>query len=543
MNAWLKTHIRTFSAAIHFVVGLAAAKFILQMVSLYLLSDSVAQYLIENRRPDTIIFYWFAGVLLAQILLLAWHDKKKLKLAGEVAQFFQTRLTQQLQAGSLAIIRDHSIASWQSFYIHRIPALQSYYSEYITQQRLATLVPVCVLLVVFPISWLVGLILLIAAPLIPLFMWLTGKGAAAAQQRHFMAMERLGSIFLDRLQARRLLHVHHAVSRQQQYFETAAQALKQKTLDVLRVAFLSSSVLDFFATVGMALVAVFVGFSLLGIITFGSWPSGLSFQEGLFALLLSPLFFSELKNLGRCYHLRAEALGAADVIETVLNRACCSSIPCDQSLTLHELTITTAQKKPLLFARQLTLNPGDHVLLQGDSGAGKTTLLEVLLGMRPAEARELQTLAREQVAWLSQQPVILASSVRENLALGTDMRASDIHQRLDHVGLSEWVSQLPQGLDTPLGDHPPMSGGQQQRLAIARLLLFDNPVVFLDEPTAHLGEDQATAIIALLQQHLHHKTVIWVSHELSCESFFNKRWSINGDGQLTQIEEDDRLCA
>lgn len=543
MNTWLNTHIRTFSAAIHFVVALAAAKFILQMASLYLLSDIVAQYLIESRRPDAVTFYGLAGVLLAQMLLLAYHDKKKLTLAGEVANYFQQHLTQQLQRGSLAVIRDYSIARWQSFYIHRLPALQSYYSEYITQQRLATLMPVCVLLVVFPISWLAALILLVAAPLIPLFMWITGKGAAAAQQRHFIALERLGSIFLDRLQARRLLHVHHAVDRQQQYFHTAAEALKQKTLDVLRVAFLSSSVLDFFATVGMALIAVFVGFSLLGIITVGSWQSGLSFQEGLFALLLSPLFFSELKNLGRCYHLRAEALGAADAIEAVLNRPCGATATCSPPLILHELTLSTAQKTPLLFARQLTLNLGDHVLLQGDSGSGKTTLLEVLLGMRSASARALCTLEREQVTWLSQQAVILAGSVRENLMMGMPMAERCLYERLDQVGLREWVSQLPQGLDTPLGDHPPMSGGQQQRLAIARVLLFDNPVVFLDEPTAHLGEAQADAIIALLQQHLHHKTVIWVSHELSGGSFFNKRWCIDAEGELTEIEEGDRLCA
>lgn len=539
---WLRARQKDFSRGTSQILLFSTARFGIQLAGLYLLSSIIGRAVMDGARPDSKTLMLFGALLLAQLLFMALAQQRRQHLSQRVLAYFQSRLLQTLQAGSLATLRQYSIAGWQSFLMKRIPALQSYYSDYIPQQQLSGVIPLLVLAAVFPVSWLAALLLVIAAPLIPIFMWLVGKGAAASHQRHFKALERLGSIFLDRLQARQLLHVHHAVAQQKQVFSLASESLRVKTLEVLRMAFLSSSVIDFFATVGMALIAVFIGFSLLGEITFGSWQSGLTLQEGLFVLMLSPLFFSELKTLGRFYHLRAEALGAADAIMALLEAKPLTEVPsAGEEVYLTGLEIPVNEQLQL-HASELTCRKGDHILLQGASGYGKSTLLEALLGMRPIKAEQMRLFKRSDVAWLTQQAVILPGSVRENLTLGRSADDGVLYDLLNTVELSEWLQQLPAGLDTLMGDYPPLSGGQQQRLALARILFFNSPVVILDEPTAHLSVAQAERLALLVKRHLVDKTVVWVSHELAVDKFFSKHWEIDAQGHIAQHRQRAQLC-
>jgi len=543
LKQWLRAQQKAFRKGSGAILLLSALRFAVQLAGLYVLSMIIGRAVMESLQPDQQSLAVLATLFTVQLLLswLVFHVKRG--LSHRVLVYFQTQLMQRLQTGSLAVLRQYSAASWQSFIMKRVPALQSFYSDYLPQQQLAAVIPVLVIIAVFPVSWLAALLLAIAAPLIPLFMWLVGKGAAASHQRHYKALERLGSIFLDRLQARQLLHTHRAVNRQKRVFTLASHALREKTLEVLRFAFLSSSVIDFFATVGMALIAVFTGFSLLGEITFGSWQSGLTLQEGLFILLLSPLFFSELKTLARFYHLRAEALGAADVIMDVLESApVANSQKATSELYFTSLTVPVSGQL-ILQASELTCRSGDHILLQGASGSGKSTLLESLLGMRTAQAEQMQLLLRSQVAWLTQHAVVLPGSVRENLTLSHEADDDYLLALLDKVELTDWIMQQSSGLDTLMGDYPPMSGGQQQRLALARVLFFNRPVVILDEPTAHLSVPQAERMAQLIRQYLADKTVIWVSHDISADKFFNKRWTIDDNGVVKQHIVRTRLCA
>ncbi len=542
LAAWLKSQTDFFSKNLRLIVALAAQRFIVQLIGLYLLAFILAGLLIDDRRPTAVQFVFLSAVFAAQLLLQWQEAEEKLTLSKTVLQHFQEGLMQALQHKSLATVRDHSIAAWQSFFIKRLPALQAYYSEYLPQQRLAALVPLAVLAVALTLNWPVAILLALVAPLIPLFMYLVGKGAAAAHREHFRLLERLGGVFLDRLQARQLLHVHRAVARQKAIFMEAADVVKNRTLAVLRLAFLSASVLDFFATVGVALVAVYVGFSLLGEIHIGKVSARLTFQSGLFVLFLAPLFFAELKTLGRLYHLRAEAVGAAEAIHRVLiaDAPACRA----EELQLRDLQVLSEQGEILLRAAELTLSHGDKILLQGPSGAGKTALLEALAGMRRMSAREGEhALDTNQLAWLNQDPVVLCGSVRHNLCLGKPFSDARLRQVLSQVELEPWVRQLPRGLDTRLGDYPPLSGGQKQRLAIARLLLFDKAIVFLDEPTAHLGTDQARRISAMLRRVLSDKTLIWVEHDLVCDDFFQQRWLLDADTGQLQLVGVNKLCA
>ncbi|TVZ40410.1 ATP-binding cassette subfamily C protein CydD [Alteromonadaceae bacterium 2753L.S.0a.02] len=541
---WLKHQEYVFAANVRRLWLTGLAKFCVTAASFYVLASVLSNIIVEVSFPNFRDLFFLAILFSLDWLLQYIIDTRKNNLATYVQERYQGILSQYLQQRSLATIRDYSPAVWQSIFLRRIPSLQAYFSDYLPQQKLAVVIPLLVLIVVFPVSWLAAILLAVAAPLIPLFMWLVGKSAATQQQKNFIALERLSSIFLDRLSARQLLHVHDAVTRQKHVYKIAEQGVKTRTLEVLRLAFLSSSVLDFFATLGLALVAVFVGFSLLGEITFGSWQTGLTLSGGLFVLLLAPLFFNELKTLGHYYHLRAEAIGAADFIADLVDESQSYKTPLSAfSFSQMSFQLDDASGNRLVYSKSLDFRSGEKILLQGQSGSGKTTLLEALLGMRPQQNNLQTVLPWSQVAWLSQQVALTTGSVRENLTLGNVVSDEHLVKLLETVGLAEWLRHLPGGLDTLLGDYPVMSGGQQQRLAIARLLLFNKPIVCLDEPTAHLSESQAANITRILQAHLQDKTVLWVSHDLAPGDFFTTRWLINrSTGELHTLME-QKICA
>ncbi|GAB1260847.1 ABC transporter ATP-binding protein/permease [Aurantivibrio plasticivorans] len=540
---WLASRAQPFERVISLITFLSIGKFIVQVMGLWVLTGILNTMLTEAAH-DRSALLWLCLFFSLQLAAQFQIDRAKSSLFERVGISFSDQLSDVLRSRSLAVIRDHSCAAWQLFYMKRLVAIQEYYSNYLPQKRLASVIPFIVLLLVIPISWVVALLLAVSAPLIPLFMWVMGQGAAEAHREHFKVIERLSDIFQDRLRARQLIHVHHALRRQQEVFSRAAMIVRDRTLKVVRLAFLSSSVLDFFATLAMALVAVFVGFSLLGELNFGSWRSGLSLHEGLFSLMIVPIFFNELKTLGRFYHQRAEAIGAADQLCEVLSPNSRADVYSNvaRELNLNNMEIRVPGGDVLVGASHLILDVGDKVLIKGASGSGKTTLLEALIGIREMYSDNPHHLNPNQVAWLTQSADIVAGSVRENLCLNiADYNDRQLLEVIDKVELTGWLNQQALGLDAPMGDFPPLSGGQRQRLAIARIILFDLPIIFLDEPTAHLGLAQAQRVVRLLKEHVKDKTVLWVSHDKNEDEFFNKIWFLD-DHRLHETHR-GALCA
>ena len=430
----------------------------------------------------------------------------------------EKRLIAQFSCQQHALIRQQSAYYWQTLWLQHLPAIADWHYEYRVQQSIAAVVPILVLAVIGWMNPVIGAGLLVALPVVPLFMIVVGKGAAHLHQRHFLAFERLGGMFVDRLKALPMLASFVAYDRQKALLNRASEQLNNATMRVVTVAFLSNTVLDFFATLCVALVAVFIGFTLLGEIQVG--PE-IDLLTGLWILLTVPLLLSEMKALGQIYHQKALAQSAAEALGELVSEPhdCLASRPAGSFGGEHFADFSLAS--PKLTASMLSISKGDWIRLEGASGAGKTLLLEALAGQRDASHR-----LNCQYVYLSQQVALLPGTLRENLCLDDHYADERLWKVLSQVQLSPWAKQLENQLDTPFGEHPPLSGGEAQRLAIARLLLRDADVWLLDEPTAHLPQEQHVAIIELLRVCCSSKTVIWASHKTLPECWFDKVWLI-----------------
>ena len=416
-------------------------------------------------------------------------------------------------------------------------AIVPYLVRYQPTRWKVLLVPLVILAAIAPLSWLAALILLVAAPLIPVFMALVGMGAQAASRAQMVEMGGMNAFLLDRLRGLATLRALGAVDATAERLDASAQSLRRRTMAVLRIAFLSSAVLELFSALGVAMVAAYIGFSLLGTFNFGSWGGKLGLGEGLFILLLAPAFFEPLRELAAVWHDKAAgeaglaALadladaglampghGAADSIETALEHAA------PPAVHLQQLRFAHAGEAPLFDGFDLQVRPGEHVALLGDSGAGKSTLLSLIAGLLPADGGAIRiadvslddaTVAslRQRMAWMGQRPHVFAASVSQNVTLGrADADAGGVGAALRLAELAG-VSQAQPGV--MLGDGAQgLSGGEAVRLALARVAIHPHAdLLLVDEPTAHLDSETAARVTEALLLLAKGKTMIVATHD------------------------------
>ena len=407
-----------------------------------------------------------------------------------------------------------------------VEALHAYYAEYLPQAALSVIVPLAILVIVFPVDWISGLILAGTAPLIPFFMVLLGKGAAALNERQWARLTRLSAHFLEVLSGLGTLKAFGAARGEVKLVERLSEDYRRSTMKVLRVAFLSSFALEFLATVSIAMVAVMVGFRLL-------WGD-VAFSAGLAALLLAPEFYLPLRNLGTAYHARLAAVAAAEDIADVLRTPAPKlggtrgfrpdgAFP----VAFEGVSFAYTESNPVLRDVGFEIPAGRHIALVGPSGAGKSTLLYLLLGFaRPERGRILaagEPLGeldpdewRRSIAWVPQRPHLFPGTVAENIALGSEgIKHASITAAAEKARADTFIEKLPQGYDTPLGENGGgLSGGEVQRIALARAFLRDVPLVVLDEPTASLDLTSEAAVNTAIDTLARGRTMITIAHRL-----------------------------
>ncbi len=465
-----------------------------------------------------------------------WGKEEAGFVAGvRVRELLRTSLLERLFALGPSYLSSRKSAELSTAVFDRVEALHGFYARYLPQLIVAAAVPLAIFLFVLPISWAAGGLLLLTAPAIPFFMVLVGMGAEAVSQKHFEALGRLGARFLDVLQGLETLKRFGKSRGRAEDLAESSEQYRKRTMNVLRIAFLSSAVLEFFSSIAIALVAVYLGLSYLGYLDFGLYGRGLSLEGGLFILLLAPEFYAPLRDLGTHYHARAEAVGAAAEIERILERQPVEPgrkrvpEPFSGRIRFEGVSFSyPGQANPVLEKTDLDLDRGRRTFLIGGSGEGKTTLLHLLLGfLLPtdgrilADGRPLSEISpgrwRRALSWIGQEPRLFSGTLAENIRLGKpDASGAEVSEAARQAGIFEFVDRLPAGFETAVGEGGRLlSRGQAQRVALARSILADAPVLLLDEPFAGLDAETEKTVEAVLERFCRGKTVLWVTHRLS----------------------------
>jgi len=521
----------------------------------WLLARILNMMIMENIPREALLLPFV--VLMLVFILRAWVVWLRERVgfhAGQHIRYENRRqVLDRLQQAGPAWIQGKPAGSWATLILEQIDDMHDYYARYLPQMALAACVPLLIVIAIFPYNWVAALILLCTAPLIPLFMAMVGMGAADANRRNFLALGRLSGHFLDRLRGMETLRVFGRGDAEIENIRLASQDFRQRTMEVLRLAFLSSGVLEFFTSLSIALVAVYFGFSYLGALDFGHYGTAVTLSAGFLALILAPEFFQPLRDLGTFYHAKAQAVGAADSLKTFLETPLAHPQRGDVTLNTtqpvaiqaEDFCVLSPEGKVLAGPLNFTLHAGQRVVLVGTSGSGKSSLLNALSGFMAysgslrVNQTELSALDpdewRAHLSWVGQNPQLPAATLRENVLLARpDASEEELKSVLDRAWVSEFLPLLPNGVDTRVGDQSAgLSVGQAQRIAVARALLNPCQLLLLDEPGASLDAHSEQRVMSALDTASLQQTTLMVTHQLEGIAGWDQIWVME-NGRLVE---------
>ena len=547
MNQELFRHIKHTRSALTLTIifgVLGAAATIAQMAFLSKIVDRV--FLAHESLAQVVSLLLLLLVVIVVRAGLVWvrevtAQQGAIRIKSEVRERLFTHL---LQLGP-AYARGERTGELVATASEGIERLDAYVSRYLPQLALSILIPFLIAAYILSLDWLSAFLLFVTGPIIPLLMILVGSYAEQHIQRQWTALSRMSAHFLDAVQGLPALKLFNRSDAERARIARVSEGYRERTMKVLRFAFLSGAVLEFLTAIAIGLIAVTLGIRLL--------DGGITFEYAFLVLLLAPEFYRPLRELGVHRHAGMEGKAAAkrivEILETPLpvHMGAASSKHPVGPLTIEFTGVTytyPGSDRTALTGIDLTLPAGTCTALVGRSGAGKSTLANLLLrfidaqdGIITANGIPLVDLPvetwREYVALVPQRPYLFYGSVRANIRLACPGASdSEVEQAAELAGAAGFISRLPQGYDTEIGERGArLSAGQAQRIAIARAFLKDAPLLVLDEPTSSLDPESETLIRHALERLVQNRTVLVIAH----------RYNTIANAQQVAVLEDGRL--
>jgi len=526
---------RTARRWLALTVGLGWGAGIMVVLQARALSHVVSQVFLENQSLSGAapLLAAFALIAVARAGLTWASEVSAHRAAGLVKSNLRERFFGHVLALGPAYTHSERSGELVNTAVEGIESLDAYFSQYLPQLALTALVPVTFLVLVFPLDFISGLVLLLTAPIIPVFMLLIGNLADALTRKQWQSLSRMSAHFLDTLQGLTTLKLFGRAKEQTQAIAEISDRFRDTTLGVLRVAFLSALTQEMVATISTAVVAVEIGLRLL----YGH----LAFEQAFFVLILAPEFYLPLRLLGTRFHASVSGVTAARRIFEVLDSrqgdketsrqgggVILSTCPL---VTLSFENVRYAYdegERPALNGVSFQMQAGQRVALVGPSGAGKSTVAQLLLrfiepqrgeirmnGMRLSDVSASEW--RKQVAWVSQNPYLFNVSAAENIRMARpNATMAEIVQAAQQAHAHEFIQALPQGYGTVIGERGArLSGGQAQRIALARAFLKDAPLLILDEATSNLDPETEALIQDATERLMQGRMTLVIAHRLS----------------------------
>ncbi len=533
-KAWVRAEQKRGKAAARLPVLLGAGQVALGIGQAWCAAYLLAAVLHLAPRGLLVALYATGFIVFAALRAAAGMQAERLGFERGAAarrRLRNTVLSTILALGPVGLRGKHS-GELAATAVDRVEAMEGLHARWIPATTLAVIGPALVGLVVLLVDWRAGAVLLCAGLLVPFAMAVAGIGAGVAAKRQFIALTRLQTRFLDRIRGISTIVLAGRAADEANALAAAARELRQRTMRVLRVAFLSSTALDLAAAAALVIIVLRFAGPL-------RHDPALA-PTALFVLLLVPEFFAPLRAFSAVYADRMAAEAVADAFcalpapPALVPAAEIRSVAASGlTLAFEDVSFTwDSARGPVLEHLSFRAASGEILLLTGASGAGKSTVMDLILGfIAPDSGRvtinsvdlpELVPAARtKMLAWIGQKPMIFAGTIEENIRFARPEAAGEeVAEAIGNAQLSELIDALPEGIKTPLGEGGfGLSGGQAQRIAIARAFLKDAPLLLLDEPTAHLDPAVERDVLESIKRLATGRTVIMATHSAIAVEF------------------------
>ncbi|MBK7229147.1 MAG: thiol reductant ABC exporter subunit CydD [Ignavibacteriales bacterium] len=510
---------------------LAAVTTILLALSLSKIINGV--FLSKQTLQDvsTLIVIFIALALVKSLLSWCQHFFST-RLVSFIKKSFRKKLLIKIEEIGPLTLKSERTGELVNTLLNGVDKLEDYFSKFLPQMFLSVFIPILILVFVFPLDWLTAIVFIVTAPIIPIFMFLIGSIAEKMNKKQWQTLSRMSAYFLDVLQGLPTLKLFNRTQEAIDKINDFSNLFRIKTLNVLKIAFLSALVLEVTATLSVAVIAVEIGLRLLN--------GNFVFSDALFILIIAPEFYLPLRILGTTYHAGMEGIAAFERIKDVLNYNTTKSnftsntkddftFAQNNSIILKNISYTYSDRATKALDNiSLTIETNKVTAIVGASGSGKTTLMNILLRFfNPTEGNifigetDLHLVKketwRENLAWLPQNPHLFSKSIRENLQIA-NVRATfeEVVNAAKIAHIHEFILDLPNGYNTLVGENgAKLSGGEIQRIALARAYLRNSPLLFVDEPTANLDPIVEEEIVKDMYKLFSGKTVLIIAHRLN----------------------------
>lgn len=500
--------------------------------------------------------WWLLGWIVLRMILQKYSDHLALEAASRMKSDLRLRMTSKLVELGPQYVKGERSGELISTLCEGIEQLESYVAKYVPQKVLSVYLPFTVLLAAFVLDWISAGILIVTLPILVVFMIIVGIAAKKHADRQFRVLGQLSGHFFDVLRGLPTLIMFNRSKAQVESINKISEQFRTTTMSTLRIAFLSAMIMELFATLSTAVVAVFLGLRLIS--------GSIEFYKAFCVLILVPEFYNPIRNLGTQYHTGMNGVTAAERVFEVLDAEVLGWPEKEAGVTLPESSngyrIEFDQVSvqypgcdaPVLTEVTFHIEPGEQLAIVGPSGAGKSTLLDLIFGfVRPASGRilidgiDMSELSmkwwRNQIASTRQSVHLFHGSVLDNLKLGNETADKDeVMKATTLTNAHSFITQLPEGYDTVLSEQIQLSGGQIQRIVLARMLLKNSSIWIMDEPTAQLDLENAVLIHKVLEHCNGERSSILVTHDMDMAQAA-ARILVISDGRVVEMIKSDVL--
>ncbi|MBZ0184033.1 MAG: thiol reductant ABC exporter subunit CydD [Melioribacteraceae bacterium] len=513
------------------VTGLSASAFTL--LSAFILSRVINNVFLNNAGLSDvfsllIIFLIFTAVK----SLLVWiQNYFAVELTASIKVQLRNKILLKLEESGPENISLERTGEITNTLLKGVDKLDDYLGKFLPQLFLSALIPILILIFVFPIDLLTGIVFIVTAPIIPLFMFLIGSAAEKKNKKQWYTLSRMNAYFFDVLQGIVTLKLFNRTKDVLIKIEKISDVFRIKTLAVLKIAFISSLVLEVASTLSVAVIAVEIGLRLL----YSDFP----FVNALFILIIAPEFYLPMRMLGASYHAGMEGVAAFERVADLISDKTKSEI----TNSYLSYDYNSATNKNIEFRNIYYSYPGSEkevlkdisfkaeqntiTAFVGESGAGKSTFMKLLLGfIKPEKGKiligendlsEIDAKSwRNNISWLPQNPHLFSGTILDNIKIADSNADFDsVIEAAKNAQIHNFIMSLPKGYNTEIGENgAKLSGGERQRVALARAYLRNSPIIIADEPTSNLDLIVEQEIMNDMYKLFADKTVILIAHRL-----------------------------